>query len=257
MYLRAYPWKSLGTRPLKSIKLFVSYRARHPLRPSLFFITETLDEIPNDRIEMARRQKTRKRGGGYSINPSNFLSAGNPVISKYQGEPDCTGNPLSVRPGYLPLSVSGGLPGMGMSGGRYEMNPAVFDESRGIVSTPSMATPIGCERGIQNPMNLRGGFVADRYEVGQSDTARLQLQNAGYQNQFQVLSGGVPLTVQTPYAAGSFNRACMTTGGKRSKRTSKKSKRSKRSKRSLKKSKRSKRSKRSLKKSKRSKKSKK
>jgi hypothetical protein len=66
-------------------------------------------------------------------------------------------------------------------------------------------------------------------EVGQPDAMRLESPNAGYGNQFQVLPNGVPVTLQTPYAAGSLNRACLTTGGgrRRSKRSG--SKRSKRS----------------------------
>ena len=56
-----------------------------------------------------------KRGGGYSTNLSEMLSAGNPVYQQYDGAgKDCPGNP--VRPGYMDLYSSNGLPGL--SGGR-------------------------------------------------------------------------------------------------------------------------------------------
>jgi len=171
------------------------------------------------------------------------VSPGNPIRSPYPLGPDCAGNPESVRPGHLSDATASsfrGLPGMkggnrvrfrmpgvpSQAGGRYEMSLGQSILSPSMVATPAMASRIPCERGTENPLNLRGG---SRMEVGQPDAMRLESPNAGYGNQFQVLPNGVPVTLQTPYAAGSLNRACLTTGGGR--RRSKRSghKRSKRS----------------------------
>jgi len=186
------------------------------------------------------RRKTR-RGGGWSVQPSAFVSAGNPIRAPYPLGPDCAGNPESVRPGHLSAAAASsfsGLPGMkggnrvrfsmpgvpSQAGGRYEMSLGQSVLSPSMIATPAMASRIPCERGTENSLNLRGG---SRMEVGQVDSMRLESPNAGYGNQFQVLPNGVPVTLQTPYAAGSLNRACLTTGGaRRSKRSG--SKRSKR-----------------------------
>jgi hypothetical protein len=183
------------------------------------------------------RRKTR-RGGGWSVQPSAFVSAGNPIRAPYPLGPDCAGNPESVRPGHLSAATASsfsGLPGMkggnrvrfsmpgvpSQAGGRYEMSLGQSVLSPSMIATPAMASRIPCERGTENSLNLRGG---SRMEVGQVDSMRLESPNAGYGNQFQVLPNGVPVTLQTPYAAGSLNRACLTTGGaRRSKRGSKRS----------------------------------
>ncbi len=212
------------------------------------------------RTKKAKRSSRRKthrahRGGGWSVQPSSFVSPGNPIRSPYPLGPDCAGNPESVRPGHLSAATASsfsGLPGMkggnrvrfsmpsggareagrfsmpgvpSQAGGRYEMSLGQSVLSPSMVATPAMASRIPCERGTENPLNLRGG---SRMEVGQPDAMRLESPNAGYGNQFQVLPNGVPVTLQTPYAAGSLNRACLTTGGgrRRSKRSSKRSKRS-------------------------------
>lgn len=195
------------------------------------------------------RRKTR-RGGGWSIQPSAFVSAGNPIRTPYPLGPDCAGNPESLRPGHLSSASSfSGLPGMkggnrvrfsmpgvpSQAGGRYEMSLGQSVLSPSMIATPAMASRIPCERGTENPLNLRGGARkrrvrgGSRMEVGQPDAMRLESPTAGYGNQFQVLPNGVPVTLQTPYAAGSMNRACLTTGGSR--RRSKRSKRSRRSRR--------------------------
>jgi hypothetical protein len=202
------------------------------------------------RTKKAKRSSRRKtrRGGGWSVQPSSFVSPGNPIRSPYPLGPDCAGNPESVRPGHLSAATASsfsGLPGMkggnrvrfsmpgvpSQAGGRYEMSLGQSVLSPSMVATPAMASRIPCERGTENPLNLRGG---SRMEVGQPDAMRLESPNAGYGNQFQVLPNGVPVTLQTPYAAGSLNRACLTTGGgrRRSKRSGSKRSGSKRSKRS-------------------------
>lgn len=63
-----------------------------------------------------RRTKRRSNGGGYSDGPS-FVNPGNLTHNPYTGPgKDCTGNPASIRPGYIADYTAKGLPGL--SGGR-------------------------------------------------------------------------------------------------------------------------------------------
>jgi hypothetical protein len=63
-----------------------------------------------------RRTKRRSNGGGYSDGPG-YISAGYLEHVKYPGiGKDCTGNPDSIRPGYITDYTSKGLPGW--SGGK-------------------------------------------------------------------------------------------------------------------------------------------
>jgi len=59
-------------------------------------------------------------------------------------------------------------------------------------------------------------------QVGAADAMRYYAPNAGYANTFTTFQAPSPvpgLTIQTPYAAGSFNQACLKTGGRRSRRS--------------------------------------
>jgi hypothetical protein len=63
-----------------------------------------------------RRTKRRSNGGGYSVGPG-YISAGNLENNAYTGPgKDCTGNPASIRPGYIAEYTAKGLPGL--SGGK-------------------------------------------------------------------------------------------------------------------------------------------
>ena len=63
---------------------------------------------------MPRRTK-KSKGGGWSINPADYISAGNPVNQRYAGVGmDCAGSP--VRPGFMSGTPSMGIPGL--SGGK-------------------------------------------------------------------------------------------------------------------------------------------
>ena len=63
-----------------------------------------------------RRTKRRSNGGGWSDGPS-FVNPGNLTHNPYTGPgKDCTGNPASIRPGYIADYTAKGLPGL--SGGR-------------------------------------------------------------------------------------------------------------------------------------------
>jgi hypothetical protein len=99
------------------------------------------------------------------------------------------------------------------------MGPLVAGSAIGM-SGMGMAARIPCEQGTMNPLNQRGGaFPA--VQVGAADMMRYEAQNAGYSNQMVPFpsGGAIPgMMTHVPYAAGSMNRACLTTGGKRSKR---------------------------------------
>lgn len=63
-----------------------------------------------------RRTKRRSNGGGYSVGPG-YISAGYLENNAYTGPgKDCTGNPASIRPGYIADYTAKGLPGF--SGGK-------------------------------------------------------------------------------------------------------------------------------------------
>jgi hypothetical protein len=123
-------------------------------------------------------------------------------------------------------------------GGRYMAGPYGPLSSNGVGTTPG-ALSIPCERGYVNPLNphMKGGMTMSpapysgasgfsaanfpRVTVGAPDMMRYEAPNAGYRNDFETYRapsavGG--LTMQTPYAAGSFNQACLKTGGSRRKR---------------------------------------
>jgi hypothetical protein len=133
------------------------------------------------------------------------------------------------------------------SGGRYGFFPAEgpLNASRGIGTSPAPFHSIPCERGTTNPLNLNPGNVQSlttlpsRYmnggasvpansglsasaatfpvvHVGAADSMRYYAPNAGYSNTPVTFPGGSATPgylTQPPYAAGSFNRACLTTGG--------------------------------------------
>jgi len=81
-----------------------------------------------------------KRGGGYSTNLSDMLSAGNPVYQQYDGAgKDCAGSPM--RPGYMDLYSSNGLPGL--SGGRRKKSSKRSRRSRHRGGTILHPAPYG------------------------------------------------------------------------------------------------------------------
>ncbi len=141
------------------------------------------------------------------------------------------------------------------SGGRYgffpEMGP--LNPFNGVGTAPAQFGRIPCETGTRNPLNpnpgdvqglstapltppyvsMKGGAsipagsgLSASYanfpvvKVGAADMMRYEAPNAGYRNDFMTFPGGSAnpgFTIQTSYPAGSFNRACVTTGGSRRK----------------------------------------
>ena len=151
------------------------------------------------RHHSARRLRSRKSRGGANL------------ASEYAN------HTISMQGVQIPV----GAHTANQKGGRYDMHmgPLVAGSDIGMRGPP-MAHSIPCEQGTINPLNQRGGaFPA--VHVGAADMMAYQAPNGGYSNQALPLpAGGASpgFLIQVPYAAGSMNRACLTTGGKRSKR---------------------------------------
>ena len=102
------------------------------------------------------RKRTRRvsRGGGWSEGP-NFVSPGNLIHNQYAGPgKDCTGNPASLRPGYIAYYTPEGLPGHGPGwsrGGRRRRKhvkggalSVAANQLFGPVTDPNKAPVSGC-----------------------------------------------------------------------------------------------------------------
>jgi hypothetical protein len=185
--------------------------------------------------KMHKRRGTKKlRGGGlgqsYTFNPAPLVPGADTGIS-FKPESSCM---ASMRPGTIVGGVggAGGLPGMGgggrrrskkgrratrgrkQRGGRYsfDLGPASLIGAgppwgAGIPQVMS----IPCESARHNPLNLQAGGV------GGVDSAFYIAPTAGYTNNPStwLASTGAPVQIQTPYAAGAMNPACLKTGGSR------------------------------------------
>ena len=224
-----------------------------------------------------RSQKRKSRGGGYSLNPSQYISAGNLVNTPYSGAgKDCMDTP--VRPGYISGYSGAGIPGHAggsrrrsrggtrlevasfqdagfapsaptapgvpsqQKGGRYGAFLAPLTESGIGASSYGGIQRIGCESSSTtanrlNGLPLRGGmrggaalggapvqglgsgYASSNFPlvtVGAADSMRYNAPTAGYANRMEAYPAGGAvggLTMQLPYAAGSFNQSCIKTGG--------------------------------------------
>jgi len=201
------------------------------------------------RSSHGKRSTRVKRGGGFSLDPSKFVSVGNLENLAYNGVgKDCPGGSF-IRPGTITGYNGSGMPGMSggkrrsrggyqlavapvvdspvhmpsapgvppqevmiQKGGRYESNPGALlggDSAIGM-SSYSNVNPIACEKGFTNSLNMHGGGGVT---VGAADSMRHYAQNAGYGHGFETLPNAGGLMINTPYSAGAFNPACSKTGG--------------------------------------------
>jgi hypothetical protein len=91
-----------------------------------------------------RRTRRKACGGGWSEGP-NMVNPGNLVHNPYTGPgKDCTGNPESIRPGYISSYASKGLPGL--SGGakrRRNRSRGGADNNPGPITNPNNAPVSG------------------------------------------------------------------------------------------------------------------
>ena len=84
------------------------------------------------------RRKRSSRGGGFSIDPSKFVSVGNPINLAYTGTgKDCPGGSF-VRPGTISNYGENGIPGM-KGGYQLAVAPVEHSDIRApMVSAPSV-----------------------------------------------------------------------------------------------------------------------
>ena len=189
------------------------------------------------------RAKTRVRGGGFSVNPMNYVAVGHPVYQQYAGHgTDCPGGmsggkrstrstrstrcmrggyKLEVAP-FMESDVAASVPvataqvqaqgAVPQKGGRYEVNPGFLLDGGSDMGARSYApiAPIACERGHANSMNMHGGG-----SLGGAALAHYA-PTAGYGHQFEASTGSLGgMMINQPYDARAMNPACIKTGGKR------------------------------------------
>ena len=180
-------------------------------------------------------RKQRRRGGMLAIAPMDDAITPPPQAIYPPNTVSGTGVPTQPQAQMAQAQMAQAQMAPPQKGGRYMVGPLAPLSSNGVGTTPG-ALSIPCERGYINPLNphMRGGSTMSpapysgssgfsaanfpRVEVGAADMMRYEATNAGYRNDFQTFRapsavGG--LTIQTPYAAGSFNQACLKTGGSR------------------------------------------
>ena len=185
--------------------------------------------------KMHKKGTKKFRGGGlgqsYSFNPTPLVTGVDTGLS-FKPDSSCM---ASMRPGTIVGGVgAGGLPGMGggrrrtrgkQRGGRYSFD---LGASSLIGAGPPWGAgipqvmSIPCESARHNPLNLQSGGV------GGVDSAFYVAPTAGYTNNPSswLASTGAPVQIQTPYAAGAMNPACLKTGGSRRRRMRRKSRKS-------------------------------
>ena len=193
------------------------------------------------------RKGTRRRGGGYSLGPDS-VNPGNQVVHAFAGAAkDCPPDQPMYRYGEITSFSPKGLPGMSggtrlavaehlpygpaipsapiapvvpssaQKGGAYGTVLSPLNPDNGVGSS-ALPTTQSIPCALRYPPTMRGGSAAvipDRVEVGAADMMAYRAPNAGYTNQAMLIPGGATPAVMNPvgYPAGSFNRACLTTGG--------------------------------------------
>ena len=187
---------------------------------------------------MPRNISRRARGGGYSVNPAEYVSVGNPIYQQYSGAgKDCAPgmNGGSRRRGRRARRIRGGYQlevapfstevvtkdlaqhsqnaQQAQKGGRYEVQPGFLLDGGSDIGAKSygITSPIACERGYANSLNMHGGA-----SLGGADLA-YHAPTAGHGPRFETYPGGAVggLMINVPYDARAMNPACTKTGGKR------------------------------------------
>jgi len=88
------------------------------------------------------RQRRRVNGGGYSDGPA-MINPGNLIHRQYSGiGQDCTGNPNSIRPGYISDYTGKGLPGLNGGGCGKRRNKKYKYRGGGGMPTPASNYPV-------------------------------------------------------------------------------------------------------------------
>ena len=132
-------------------------------------------------------------------------------------------------PGVIPVATPAvpAAPAPAQKGGRYEVTPGFYNSAAIGASSYAPIGRIPCEASA-TAVPTRGGKRSSRrrrthggVNMGEVGSMAYNAPTAGYRNDFQAFPAGsaVPgLTLQVPYDARAGNPACGTTGGKRSKR---------------------------------------
>jgi hypothetical protein len=136
-------------------------------------------------------------------------------------------------PGVVPVPAPAApAPAPAQKGGRYEVTPGFYNSAAIGASSYAPIGRIPCEASA-TAVPTRGGKRRSRrrrthgktrggVNMGEVGSMAYNAPTAGYRNDFQAFpsGGAVPgLMLQVPYDARAGNPACGTTGGKRSKRS--------------------------------------
>jgi hypothetical protein len=185
-----------------------------------------------------RSRRSQRGGAGAGWGPGGALIPGS-------GQPNMINQPYDAclsasRPGMIPFSLQGGLPGMQRGGAYTNLLPSPVNGLAGFMEIAKDTSH--CMPNYQNPLNQRGGVGG----VASSASPILEQSNAAYtQNpgslNFKDMTGGLHM-INQPSSTLFSSKACGQTGGRhrKAKRRSKSARRSaKRSRRSAKRSRRS------------------
>ena len=204
--------------------------------------------VPNPNLPPVSGGVTPKPGDFPDTTGAGGSVAQPNVVMSMPGVP-VNGAPLMP---IVELSKSADASNLTQKGGRYGFFPGMgpLNPVNGVGVSPAPFGRIPCERGTYdalnpNPNNIQGLTTAPSIppyvtgklmgggasplgalssanfpvvRVGDADSMRYYAPTAGYTNDFMTFKAPSPvpgLTIQTPYAAGAFNQACIKTGGSR------------------------------------------
>jgi len=204
--------------------------------------------VPNPNLPPVSGSVTPKPGDFPDTTGAGGSVAQPNVVMSMPGVP-VNGAPLMP---IVELSKSADASNLTQKGGRYGFFPGMgpLNPANGVGTSPAPFGRIPCETGTYdalnpNPNNVQGlstapltpPYVTGKLmgggssplgalssanfpvvRVGDADSMRYYAPTAGYTNDFMTFKAPSPvpgLTIQTPYAAGAFNQACIKTGGSR------------------------------------------
>jgi hypothetical protein len=161
----------------------------------------------------SRKSRRSQRGGGSGAGwgPGGALLPGS-------GQPNMINQPYDAcmsasRPGMIPFSLQGGLPGMQKGGAYTNLLPSPVNSLAGFMEIAK--DPSHCMPNYQNPLNQRGGVGG----VASSASPILEQSNAAYtQNpgslNFKDMTGTLHM-INQPSSTLFSSKACGQTGGRR------------------------------------------
>ena len=158
-------------------------------------------QVPVQQVQQAQQAQQAQKGGRYGFFPAH-LSANGVGLGRFESIPCESGTLNSLNPN--PHNIQGLT-----TGGRRRRSRRTRRSRGGAYAELSSAyAPIIT------------GSQAGTYQVGAADSMRYYAPNAGYEQKFETFPIGSPnpgLTINVPYAASAFNRACL--GGSRRRRS--------------------------------------